>query len=579
METPRVQNWSTFLSKPAWFQRLHRFRPRLRDTLADYDRPRFLADLGAGATVGIVALPLAMAFAIASGVKPEQGLYTAIIAGFLISALGGSQVQIGGPAGAFIVIIYGIIERYGLANLLIATMLAGVLLFAMGLLKLGGLVRYIPVSIVIGFTNGIAVLIALSQFRDLFGLHIDKMPADFFAQIHTLWAHAGSFNPWAFALGTGCLVGLFAWTRLFKPGTILPTELVEGRSARVISRVPGPIIALVTLTLVSTLFSLPVETIGSRFGGIPQTLPSFDLPEFTWATAKQLLMPTLTIALLGAIESLLCARVADNMGDFQRHDPNQELMAQGVANFVVPLFGGIPATGTIARTVTNVRAGAFSPVAGMVHAVALLVIMLVAAPLAMNVPLAVLAGILLFVAWNMGEWHEFARLRHFKLPYRSVLLGTFFLTVVFDLTIAVEVGLLLACGFFIWRMGQLFQVEPLACTTPGIEVHSLYGTLFFGAVGKVEALPERLQASTRVVVLEMHRLVSVDTSGVDALVQLHRQLQRHGVRLIVAALNEQPRSLLTRSGFDALLGEDGIAPTLAAALALSVRPAGSSPAG
>jgi sulfate permease, SulP family len=579
METPRVQNWSTFLSKPAWFQRLHRFHPRLRDTLADYDRPRFLADLGAGATVGIVALPLAMAFAIASGVKPEQGLYTAIIAGFLISALGGSQVQIGGPAGAFIVIIYGIIERYGLANLLIATMLAGVLLFAMGLLKLGGLVRYIPVSIVIGFTNGIAVLIALSQFRDLFGLHIDKMPADFFAQIHTLWAHAGSFNPWAFALGTGCLVGLFAWTRLFKPGTILPTELVEGRSARVISRVPGPIIALVSLTLVSTLFSLPVETIGSRFGGIPQTLPSFDLPEFTWATAKQLLMPTLTIALLGAIESLLCARVADNMGDFKRHDPNQELMAQGVANFIVPFFGGIPATGTIARTVTNVRAGAFSPVAGMVHAVALLVIMLVAAPLAMNVPLAVLAGILLFVAWNMGEWHEFARLRHFKLPYRSVLLGTFFLTVVFDLTIAVEVGLLLACGFFIWRMGQLFQVEPLACTTPGIEVHSLYGTLFFGAVGKVEALPERLQASTRVVVLEMHRLVSVDTSGVDALVQLHRQLQRHGVRLIVAALNEQPRSLLTRSGFDALLGEDGIAPTLAAALALSVRPAGSSPAG
>ena len=586
METPRVQNWSTFLSKPAWLQRLHPFHPRLLDTLrGGYGRERLLADLGAGATVGIVALPLAMAFAIASGVKPEQGLYTAIIAGFLISALGGSQVQIGGPAGAFIVIIYGIIERYGLPNLLIATMLAGVLLFAMGLLKLGGLVRYIPVSIVIGFTNGIAVLIALSQFRDLFGLHIDKMPADFFAQIHTLWAHAGSFNPWAFALGTGCLVGLFAWTKLFKPGTILPTELVEGRSARVISRVPGPIIALVTLTLVSTLFSLPVETIGSRFGGIPQTLPSFDLPEFTWATAKQLLMPTLTIALLGAIESLLCARVADNMGDFQRHDPNQELMAQGVANFVVPFFGGIPATGTIARTVTNVRAGAVSPIAGMVHAVALLAIMLLAAPLAMNVPLAVLAGILLFVAWNMGEWHEFARLRHFKLPYRSVLLGTFFLTVVFDLTIAVEVGLLLACGFFIWRMGQLFQIEPatdaatITATPPGVEVHSLYGTLFFGAVGKVEALPERLRANTRVLVLEMHRLISIDTSGVDALVQLHRQLQRHGVRLIVAALNEQPRSLLTRSGFDALLGEDGIAPTLAAALALSERPAGSSPAG
>jgi SulP family sulfate permease len=606
-----VQNRPTFPTQPAWLQRLHPFHPRLLHTLrAGYGRERFLADLGAGATVGIVALPLAMAFAIASGVKPEQGLYTAIIAGFLISALGGSQVQIGGPAGAFIVIIYGIIERYGLPNLLIATMLAGVLLFAMGLLKLGGMVRYIPVSIVIGFTNGIAVLIALSQLRDLFGLQIDKMPADFFAQIHALWQHRASVNPWAFALGMACLSGLFVWLRLFKPGTILPAELVAGRSARVISRVPGPIVALVTLTLVSTLFSLPVETIGSRFGGIPQALPAFDLPEFTWATAKQLLMPTLTIALLGAIESLLCARVADNMGDFARHDPNQELMAQGVANFVSPLFGGIPATGTIARTVTNVRAGAVSPVAGMVHALALLAIMLVAAPLAMNVPLAVLAGILLFVAWNMGEWHEFARLRHFKLPYRAVLLGTFFLTVVFDLTIAVEVGLLLACGFFIWRMGQLFQVErvsadnapppsatiaaaagefqdTLPIAQPGVEVFSLYGTLFFGAVGKVESLPERLHAGTCVVVLEMHRLISVDTSGVDALVQLHRQLQRHGVRLIVAALNEQPRSLLTRSGFDTLLGEHGIAPTLAAALEaahlyadpLSGRPAGSTPAG
>jgi sulfate permease, SulP family len=568
-----VQNWSTF-------------HPRLLDTLrGGYGRERLLADLGAGLTVGIVALPLAMAFAIASGVKPEQGLYTAIVAGFLISALGGSQVQIGGPAGAFIVIVYGIIERYGLANLLISTMLAGVLLFAMGWLRLGGLVRYIPVSIVIGFTNGIAVLIALSQLRDLFGLQIDKMPADFFAQLRTLWAHMGSFNPWAFTLGMACLVGLFAWTRLFKPGTVLPTELVEGRSARAISRVPGPIVALVSLTLVSTLFGLPVETIGSRFGGIPQTLPAFEWPAFTWATAKQLLMPTLTIALLGAIESLLCARVADNMGDFPRHDPNQELMAQGVANFVVPFFGGIPATGTIARTVTNVRAGAVSPVAGMVHAVALLAIMLVAAPLAMGVPLAVLAGILLFVAWNMGEWHEFARLRHFKLPYRSVLLGTFFLTVVFDLTIAVEVGLLLACGFFIWRMGQLFQIEPLplTATTPGVEVHSVYGTLFFGAVGKLESLPERLRADTRVLVLEMHRLVSVDTSGVDALVQLHRQLQRQGVRLVVAALNEQPRSLLTRSGFDTLLGEGGTAPTLAAALAtaerLSQPPADSTPAG
>lgn len=567
---------------PAWAARLHPFHPRLLDSLRGYERSRFLADLGAGATVGIVALPLAMAFAIASGVKPEQGLYTAIVAGFLISLLGGSSVQIGGPAGAFIVIVYGIIERHGLANLLIATMLAGVLLFLMGLLRLGGLVRYIPVSIVIGFTNGIAVLIALSQLRDLFGLDIAKMPADFFAQIRTLWLHRESFNPWAFALGAGCLGGLFVWARLFKPGTPLPRELIEGHSGRVISRVPGPIVALVTLTLLSRLLELPVATIGSRFGGIPQSLPAFDPPDFDWATAKQLLMPTLTIALLGAIESLLCARVADNMIDAPRHDPNQELMAQGVANFVAPFLGGIPATGTIARTVTNVRAGATSPVAGMLHALILLLIMLAAAPLALHVPLAVLAGILLFVAWNMGEWHEFARLRHFRLPYRSVLLGTFFLTVVFDLTVAVEVGLLLACGFFIWRMSQLFAIERLAPapeidtttfqdTLPGapdgVEVHSLYGTLFFGAIGKVEALPERLRPDTRVLVLEMHRLISIDTSGVDALVQLHRQLQRRGVRLIVAALNAQPRSLLERSGFVALLGPHGLAPTLAAAMA------------
>jgi SulP family sulfate permease len=570
-----------FLSMPSWAARLHPFRPRLLDALRDYDRPRLLADLGAGATVGIVALPLAMAFAIASGVKPEQGLYTAIIAGFLISLLGGSQVQIGGPAGAFIVIVYGIIERYGLANLLIATMLAGVLLFLMGLLKLGGLVRYIPVSIVIGFTNGIAVLIALSQLRDLFGMDIAKMPADFFAQIRTLWIHRDSFNPYAFGLGIACLAGLFVWVRLFRPGTILPHELVEGRSGRVISRVPGPIVALVSLTLLSRLLDLPVQTIGSRFGGIPQTLPTFDPPDFDWATAKQLLMPTLTIALLGAIESLLCARVADNMIDAPRHDPNQELMAQGAANFVAPFFGGIPATGTIARTVTNVRAGATSPIAGVLHAVILLVIMLAAAPLALHVPLAVLAGILLFVAWNMGEWHEFARLKHFKLPYRAVLLGTFFLTVVFDLTIAVEVGLLLACGFFIWRMSQLFRIERLSPdpevraadfldtlpqAPPGIEVHTVYGSLFFGAIGKVEALAERLRPDTQVLVLEMHRLISIDTSGVDALTQLHRQLQRHHVHLILAAPNEQPLSLLERSGFVALLGPHGVAPNLRAAL-------------
>jgi SulP family sulfate permease len=546
----------------------HRFRPRLLDAAAGYDRSRFLADLGAGVTVGIVALPLAMAFAIASGMKPEQGLFTAIIAGFLISALGGSNVQIGGPAGAFIVVVYGIIERYGLANLLISTMLSGLLLFALGWLKLGALIRYIPVGIVIGFTNGIAVLIALSQIKDLFGLTIDKLPADFFAQTATLARHLDSFNPYAFAIGLACFGGLFLWPRLWTGHRMMPAVVTHGRLGRFAARVPGPIVALVTMTVLASVLALPVQTIGTRFGGIPQALPHFELPAFSWATVKLLLMPTLTIALLGAIESLLCARVADNMSELPRHDPNQELMAQGVANFVTPFFGGMPATGTIARTSTNVRAGAQTPVAGILHAATVLVVVLVAAPLAVHVPLAALAGILLFVAWNMGEWHEFARLRHFNLPYRTTLLGTFFLTVVFDLTVAVEVGLLLACGFFIWRMSQLFRVEPatVADAPPGVQVMRLYGPMFFGAVAKVEGIAERLADDTRCVVLEMHRMISLDTSGVDALRQLHRSLQRRGVRLLLAELNEQPRSLILRSGLAATLGEGNLFGPLAEAL-------------
>ena len=547
---------------------LQRFRPRLLDSLRGYDRRRLGTDVGAGITVGIVALPLAMAFGIASGVKPEQGIVTAIVAGFLISALGGSGVQIGGPAGAFIVIVYGILQRYGLTNLLIATGMAGVLLFLMGLFKLGALVRYIPVSIIIGFTNGIAVLIALSQLRDLLGLKIEHMPADFFSLLHTLATHLDSFNPWALGIGLACFGGLFLWPRLFVAGA-LPTQVFEGHTVRSLSRIPGPVVALVTMTAATAFFHLPVETIGSRFGGIPQTLPELALPAFSWVSAKELVIPTVTIALLGAIESLLCARVADNMSGHERHDPNQELMAQGVANFVVPFFGGIPATGTIARTVTNVRAGATSPVAGMVHAATLLGVVLVAAPLASSVPLAALAGILLFVAWNMGEWHEFARLKHFLLPYRTVMVGTFALTVIFDLTVAVEFGLLGACAFFIYRMSQLFRVRPLSAaeTPPGIQVFELFGSLFFGAVAKVEALPAELPAGTRVVVLEMHRLISLDTSGLDALVQLKRALERQQVGLVLANVNEQPMSLIRRGGLEAELGADHIVPNVAAAFA------------
>jgi SulP family sulfate permease len=553
----------------------HRFRPRLVDTLSGYSRKQALADIGAGLTVGIVALPLAMAFAIASGLKPEQGIITAIVAGLLISALGGSNVQIGGPAGAFIVIVYGIVERYGLTNLLIATASAGVLLFLLGWFKLGALVRYIPVTIIIGFTNGIAVLIALSQLKDLLGLSVEKMPADFFAQIGTLWLHLGSFNAYALAIGLACFGGLFLWPRLFASSKF--TELVSegGTSIHAISRLPGPVVALVTMTLVSWYFALPVETIGSRFGGIPRTLPTLALPPFSWDSAKQLLIPTLTIALLGAIESLLCARVADNAaGDIPRHDPNQELMAQGVANIVSPLFGGMPATGTIARTVTNVRSGGRTPVAGMVHALALVAVVLLAAPLAVHIPLPALAGILLFVAWNMGEWHEFARLRHFSVPYRTILVGTFLLTVIFDLTVAVEVGLVLACVFFIYRMSMLFKVQPFDSgpLPPGVVSFELFGSLFFGAVGKIEALEAQIAPGTRAVVLEMHRLISMDTSGLDALAQLHKALKRREIALVLANVNEQPLSLMRRSGFAAELGEASIVPSVAAAFDDEPRP-------
>ena len=547
---------------------LHPFRPRLFDSLKGYQRARLWHDIGAGLTVGVVALPLAMAFAIASGVKPEQGIITAIVAGFLISVLGGSSVQIGGPAGAFIVIVYGILQRYGLTNLLIATALAGVLLFALGWLKLGALVRYVPVAVVIGFTNGIAVLIALSQLRDLFGLVIPgALPADFFGLLATLAAHAHSVNPYALAIGAVTFGGLMLWPRLFA-GTLLPSALIEGRTVRAFARVPGPVVALVTMTALVWWFQLPVETIGTRFGGIPRSLPDLALPPFSWETAKQLVIPTITIALLGAIESLLCARVADNITTQPRHDPNQELMAQGVANFVVPFFGGIPATGTIARTMTNVRAGATSPVAGVVHALTLLAVVLLAAPLAQNVPLAALAGILLFVAWNMGEWHEFIRLKRFSLQYRTILVGTFGLTVVFDLTVAVQVGLILACVFFIYRMSTLFRVqafEPADGTTPpGVQVFELFGSLFFGAVGKIEALGAQIPAGTRAVVLEMHRLISMDTSGLDALQQLHRALQGRSIALVLANVNEQPLSLIRRSGFEQVLGPDQIVPTVSA---------------
>jgi SulP family sulfate permease len=529
--------------------------------------------VSAGLTVGVVALPLAMAFAIASGVKPEAGLITAVIAGFLISALGGSNVQIGGPAGAFIVVVYAIIERYGLANLLISTVLAGGLLFAMGLFRLGGLVRFVPVAVVIGFTNGIAVLIALSQVRDFFGLQTGKLPADFFAQMALLVQAAHTVNLWAPALGLGCLVVIVLWPRLFvvkppraesaarsglSPGLSESAEQKVRRWQaqaywRMLASLPGTIIALALATLAVRLFELPVETIGQRFGALPQALPAFALPAFSWETVKTLAAPTLTIAMLGAIESLLCARVADNLiadqPSYRKHDPNQELMAQGVANVVTPFFGGLPATGTIARTVTNIRSGASTPLAGVVHALTVLLVLLVAAPLAADVPLAALAAVLLFVAWNMGEWREFARLRQFSMNYRVILLGTFAATVVFDLTVAVELGLSLAFLFFVTRMNSVFKVEPQPMEGPGHTLrYTVHGALFFGAVDKIEDLPLPPEG-VRLVVLDCAAMSTLDTTGLEAVRHLRRAWARHGVTLRLENLGEQPLGLVRRSGF------------------------------
>lgn len=525
-----------------------RFRPRLMDALAGYNRERFFKDLGAGATVGIVALPLAMAFAIASGLKPEAGIWTAIIAGFLISLLGGSAVQIGGPAGAFIVIVYGIVERYGVANLLISTACAGVLLFASGLFGLGRLVRFVPLSIVVGFTNGIAVLILLSQLKDLLGLSVAKMPADVFSQLHAMALQIGTFNPYAFALGVACVAGLMLWRRLPR----MEVPFLQARAVQMGMRVPGPIVALVTLTLVSYGFALPVETIGTRFGGIPEGAPAFALPDFSWETVKQLVTPTLTLALLGAIESLLCARVADQISGQPRHDPNQELMAQGIANIVTPFFGGMPATGTIARTVTNIRSGGNSPIAGIVHALTLLVVVLLAAPLARHVPLAVLAGILVFVGLNMGEWRELTpgHLRHFSRHYRLLMLGTFFLTVVFDLTVAVQAGIVLACALFIRRMSGLFSVE-LVTLQPPVLTYRIYGALFFGAAAKLDEAVNAAERAPRgmTVVLDATHLIYLDATGIDALRQLHRAVLARDGLLRIESLQPQPREVIERSGF------------------------------
>jgi len=544
------------------------FRPRLWTSLRGYRREDLTADLGAGITVALVALPLAMAFAIASGVRPEQGIVTAIVGGAIVSLLGGSKVQIAGPAGAFVGLLYAIADRYGVANLLIATMMAGVFLFAMGAFRMGTLVRFVPIAIVIGFTTGIAVIIALSQVRDFFGLVIPgKMPSNSLSQVALLWSAMNTTNGMALAIGLACLLVIVVWPS---------AGASPGNWRFVTAKLPSTVVVLVLSALADWAFDLKVETIGTRFGSLPRGLPAPALPHFDWGTAQNLLMSSIAIALLGAIESLLCARVADGM-IADRHDPNQELMAQGAANFVSPLFGGIAVTGTIARTMTNVRSGARSPMAGIVHAAFLMAVLLALAPAAGYIPLSALAAVLMWVAFNMVAWKELKELRHYSVFYRTIVVATLSLTVIFDLTVAVEVGLVMSSLFFIYRISQLTRVEPIALPAaktalPGgrtVGAWELFGSIFFASVVKLEALTDPARAMPDVVILEMGKVINFDTTGLDALEALHASLERRGGLLILADLNEQPLSLIRRSGFIEVLGAGNIVSDVDAALALA----------
>ena len=540
------------------------FHPKILDTLPGYNRETLTGDLASGITVGVLALPLAMAFAIASGMSPAAGIWTAIVAGFLVALLGGSRVQIGGPTGAFIPIVYAIVLDYGVANLLIATMMSGVMLFAMGAFKLGTMIRFIPISVVIGFTNGIAVVIFISQIKDFLGLQIEQMPGEFFGKMEALSGALHSAHGPTIALAVASVAVLLAWNR-------------AARHVGWMRRAPGPLAVLVLATLANALWVFPVETIGSRFGGIPQGLPDFGLPPIDLSTLGKLFAPALTIALLGAIESLLSARVADNyIGD--RHDPNQELMAQGVANVAAPLFGGFAATGAIARTATNIRSGGRTPVAGVVHSAVLLTMVLALAPLASHIPLATLSAIVVIVAINMGEWHAFrlAELRRHSRPYAATLLTTFLLTVLFDLTLAVQVGLVMSALVFIFRMSDLTRLDPVDLSawpvaqfldgSPRVLAFRLTGSLFFGATNKLDTLLADI-GRPHYVVLDLDRMVHIDTTGLDILNNLHHDLARRDIRLVLAGLQPQPATLLRRAGFDATLGSEALAASLGDALA------------
>jgi SulP family sulfate permease len=538
------------------------FKPRILDVLKSYKSNDFSADLTAGLTVGIVALPLAMAFAIASGVSPQAGIFTAVVAGLIISALGGTKVCIGGPTGAFIVILYGIGAKYGLPNLLICTMMAGVILFIMGVARLGTMIKFIPYPVTMGFTSGIAILIFSTQIKDFFGLHVEKVPSEFFEKMTVLAKNAGTFEWPTLGIAAASLAIILLWPKSWQ------------------RRLPGSIVALLLSTAAVAIFTLPVETIGSKFGGIPQGLPKPSFPALSWENIQHLISPATTIALLAAIESLLCAVVADGMTD-DRHDSNQELMAQGLANIFSPIFGGIAATSAIARTATNIKCGARTPVAGIIHAFTLLIIILVAAPLAKFIPLAALSAVLVNVALNMGEWHNFGRLSRWPRSDAAVFLTAFGLTVAIDLTVAVEIGMVLAAVLFIKRVSETTQITAVdqASETEGsqhslvgkqvpqgVMIYRIFGSFFFGAADKLESSLQREKREPDVLILRMRKVLAIDATGLNALEDLYERLRRRNKHLILSAPHTQPLFMMDKAGFLDRLGRENVCANIDLAL-------------
>jgi SulP family sulfate permease len=529
--------------------------------LRNYTLQDFFADLGAGVTVGFVALPLAMAFAIASGLSPQSGIYCAVVTGFLISALGGSRVQIGGPTGAFVVVIAGIVAKHGVDGLFMCTMMAGVLLFIMGATGLGAAVKFIPRPVVLGFTNGIAVLIASTQIKDFFGLRIDNVPGDFIGRMRAIVDNFYTISWEATFLGVMSIAVILLTTKLVK-------------------RLPGYIVALVLGTIAVVLLKLPVETIGTRFGGIPSGPPHLHIPQFHWNMVHGLISPAITVAMLGAIESLMSAVVADRMcGD--KHNPNVELIAQGIANLASPMFGGLPATGAIARTATNIRSGARTPVAGMIHSLTLLAILLFAAPLASHVPLGVLAGILMVVSYNMGEWAETGKILRLSKSDISVWLATFALTVFADLTVAVEFGMILAALLFIRKVTATTTVSEV--TDDYVEagrahilqdkdipdyarVFRIHGPFLFGATDKLDRVSEQLDSLPQVVIIRLRNMTAIDATGLRVLEELATKLHNSGRSLLFCGALPQPLHLMHQAGFDKHVGVENICPNIEAAL-------------